>query len=107
MLRALAAVLLLLSIALGWQLAFGNGGRRAVAQLQDKVAAQRAENARLQARNDALAAEVADLKQGEAALEERARTELGLIREGEVFYRVVDEKAKAGDERDAAADDGE
>lgn len=104
MLRALATVLLLLVIALGWQLVFGNGGRRAVAQLAAQVAAQRAENARLQARNDALAAEVADLKQGEAALEERARTELGLIREGEVFYRVVDEQADAGAEGDVDAD---
>jgi cell division protein FtsB len=54
------------------------------------VATQRQENARLQHRNDALSAEVEDLKSGEAAIEDRARSELGMIKPGETFYRVVE-----------------
>ena len=50
----------------------------------------RRENLRLQQRNEALAAEVEDLKSGGAAVEERARSELGMIKPGETFYRVVD-----------------
>lgn len=61
-----------------------------VAELEQRVEAQRAENSRLAARNDALGAEVSDLKSGLAAVEERARAELGLIREGEEFYLVVE-----------------
>src|SRR3546814_6252592 len=100
MLRVLAMVLVLLLLVLGWQLFNGAGGIRDVDELALSVRAQQRENAQLTARNDALAAEVTDLKQGEAALEERARTELGMIKPGEVFYRVVD----AGDLPPAAAD---
>lgn len=61
-----------------------------VAELERRVEAQREENRQLAARNDSLDAEVADLKSGLDAVEERARSELGLIREGEEFYLVVD-----------------
>lgn len=61
-----------------------------VAELEQRVEAQRAENGRLAARNDALGAEVSDLKSGLDAVEERARSELGLIREGEEFYLVIE-----------------
>ena len=91
--RILRAIVLVLVVLLGWlqyRLWFGNGGQREVAALQAEVARQQAENTRLQQRNDALAAEVQDLKSGEAAVEERARSELGMIRPGETFYRVVD-----------------
>jgi cell division protein FtsB len=90
MLRSLAMVLVVLVLVLGWQLFNGAGGIRDVHELAVSVRVQQRENAQLIARNDALAAEVTDLKQGEAALEERARTELGMIKPGEVFYRVVD-----------------
>ena len=59
------------------------------AQLQEQID----ENVRLQARNDALAAEVDDLRGGLEALEERARSELGLIREDEEFFLIVDPRA--------------
>ena len=55
---------------------------------------QRARTRGLQQRNDALAAEVEDLKSGEAAVEERARSELGMIKPGETFYRVVEPDAE-------------
>lgn len=61
-----------------------------VAELERRVEAQQDENGRLAARNDALGAEVADLKSGLDAVEERARSELGFIREGEEFYLVVE-----------------
>lgn len=101
--RILRAIVLLLVVLLGWlqyRLWFGNGGQREVAALQLEVARQHDENTRLGQRNDALAAEVQDLKSGEAAVEERARSELGMIRPGETFYRVVD-PAPATDARDA------
>lgn len=80
---------------LQYTLWLGSGGHQEVAGLRRQVASQQAENLRLQERNDALAAEVEDLKSGEAAVEERARSELGMVKPGETFYRVV-EDAPAG-----------
>ncbi|TVS13971.1 MAG: cell division protein FtsB [Wenzhouxiangella sp.] len=60
-----------------------------VRELRTQLEEQLDENARLQARNDALGAEVDDLRSGMAALEERARSELGLIREGEEFFLII------------------
>jgi cell division protein FtsB len=91
--RMLRIVLLLLVVLLAWlqyRLWFGNGGSREVAALAEQVERQARQNGGLQQRNDALAAEVADLKSGEAAIEERARSELGMIKPGERFYRVVE-----------------
>ncbi|WP_259303260.1 cell division protein FtsB [Thermomonas sp. S9] len=93
--RWLLLGLLLLLAALQYKLWYGSGGQRDVAALKAQVAAQAAENARLQARNDALAAEVADLKGGGEAVEERARVELGMVKPGETFYRVIDRPASA------------
>jgi len=82
--------LLALLIVLQYPLWLGSGGVLAVWRLKREVAEQRAENARLRERNHALAAEVVDLKQGLAAIEERARVELGMIKNGETFYQVID-----------------
>jgi cell division protein FtsB len=87
------AVLALLLLVLQSKFWLGAGGWREARELQDSVSAQRAENARLQQRNDALSAEVEDLKSGETAVEERARSELGMIKPGETFYRVVEPHA--------------
>ncbi len=89
MFRLLALVLLVLVVLLQVKLWQGEGSWIAAQELQAQVNAQRAENARLKARNDALSAEVEDLKSGETAVEERARSELGMIKPGETFYRVV------------------
>ena len=86
-------LLLVLLALLGWlqyRLWFGSGGQREVEALQRQVQQQAHDNAGLKQRNEALAAEVEDLKSGEAAVEERARSELGMIKPGETFYRVVD-----------------
>src|SRR6056297_2372183 len=85
--RVLILVLLLLLIAA--QVRFWQELAQ-VQDLQEQLEQQLEDNAGLQARNDALAAEVDDLRQGQAAIEERARSELGLIREGEEFFLVVD-----------------
>jgi cell division protein FtsB len=91
LLIALAVALLLLQ----YRIVVSNDGIREVMRLQSAVAAQQAENARLSERNRQLAAEVHDLKQGYAALEERARAELGMIAGNESFYQVVPPKAGA------------
>lgn len=95
---ALVALLAVLQYRLWW----GEGGRRSVADLSRQVEQQTHENEGLQQRNAALAAEVEDLKSGEAAVEERARSELGMIRPGETFYRVVEPQSAV----DAASTDG-
>lgn len=64
-------------------------GRRQIAQLQAAVAAQRAENGRLEARNQGLERDIASLRNGHEGLEERARNELGMIRSGETFVQLV------------------
>jgi cell division protein FtsB len=84
------AALAIIAFALLWQLERGEGGRIQLAALQERVAAQEAENAKLEQRNQSLAADVAELKSGEAAVEDRARAELGMIKPGETFYRVVE-----------------
>ncbi len=92
--RKFALLLLVLAVLLAWlqyRLWFGKGGQREVDALQDQVTQQAYANTGLKQRNDVLAAEVKDLKSGEAAIEERARSELGMIKPGETFYRVVDE----------------
>lgn len=87
--------LALLLAALQGKLWFGDGGLPDARRLHGKVLDQRAENERLQQRNDALSAEVEDLKSGEAAVEERARSELGMVKPGETFYRVVEPHASS------------
>lgn|SRR5690606_23485396 len=82
-------ILVALVLALQYRIWIARDGYREVLQLRDAVAAQRTENERLQERNRQLAAEVRDLKQGFAALEEQARSELGLIASNETYYQVV------------------
>ena len=78
-----------LFLLLQYPLWFGSGGAIAVWQLNREIAAQQAENAKLRERNNTLDAEVKDLKQGSAAIEERARTELGMVKKGEAFFQIV------------------
>jgi cell division protein FtsB len=88
--RALALVLAALLVLIQYPLWLGKGGWLRVWDIDRQLAAQRARNELLQARNDALLAEVRDLKQGYEAIEERARFELGMVRKDEVFVQIVD-----------------
>src|SRR6202167_6731766 len=88
---ALFAALLLLQ----YRLWLSNDGVPEVLRLRSAVAARQADNARVSERNRQLAAEVRDLKQGYSALEERARTDLGMIAGNESFYQVVPQRPLA------------
>ena len=91
--KATALLVLVLAALLAWlqyTMWFGTGGSHEVDALRAQVEHQRADNLQLQQRNEALVAEVDDLKSGGAAVEERARSELGMVKPGETFYRVVD-----------------
>ena len=90
MLRWVALILIVLLIALQMKLWHGNGGVREVETLRAAVKKQGEDNDKLQQRNQALGADVDDLKHGEQAVEARARAELGLIKPGETFYQVVE-----------------
>ena len=86
----LLVVLLLIFIYLQYRLWFSDGSLPQVWQLQREVAEQQEENVRLRERNDALDAEVRDLQQGLEAVEERAREDLGMVKQGETFYQIVE-----------------
>ena len=87
--RWLAAALAATFLLLQYRIWLSHDGVREVLRLRSAVAAQQADNDRLAQRNRELAAEVHDLKNGMAALEERARSELGMIGESETYYQVV------------------
>jgi cell division protein FtsB len=82
-------LLLLLLVLFQYQLWLGTGNLHDAWTLQHQVKTQQQENTVLGIRNQARAAEVKDLKQGQAAVEERARTDLGMIKKGETFYQIV------------------
>jgi cell division protein FtsB len=85
----LAAALAAAIILLQYRVWFSEDGVHQVVRLRQAVAAQRSENEQLAERNRQLAAEVRDLKTGLEALEERARSDLGMIARNETFYQVV------------------
>jgi cell division protein FtsB len=95
-LRILAVIFAALIVALQYPMWLGKGGWLRVRELDRQVDAQKHVNAELQTRNAALDAEVRDLKQGLEAIEERARSELGMIRHDEVFFQLPqDSEARA------------
>lgn len=91
MLRVTIALLLLAVLWMQYRLWLSSEGMQEVWRLQRAVAEQSEANRILRERNAALEAEVSDLKQGLDAVEERARTELGMIAEDETFYQVIEE----------------
>lgn len=90
--KILAASLIALFLTLQYDLWVGEGSITSAWQLEQSIADQQHENERLKSRNDTLAAEVQDLKSGLAAIEERARSELGMIKKDETFVQVIEEK---------------
>jgi cell division protein FtsB len=93
--RLLLALLVLLLIALQAALWFGEGGVFDLWQLHQALERQGQENSKLVERNKALEGEVSDLKSGLDAIEERARAELGMIGEGELFYQLIDSRGES------------
>jgi cell division protein FtsB len=87
--RFVAGLLLVALLALQYRLWASPDGMRDVWRLEKAVTQQKQENARLKERNQTLAAEVRDLKEGHAAIEERARTELGMVGTNETFFQVM------------------
>jgi len=87
-LRWLALVLVALIAALQYPMWLGKGGWLQVRELDRQLAVQREGNAKLRARNEALDADVRDLKTGFDAIEERARSELGMVKQDEVFFQL-------------------
>jgi cell division protein FtsB len=88
--RVLGLVLVVLIAAVQWPLWAGKGGWTRVWEVDQQLKAQRRSNDALRARNAALEAEVRDLKSGYDAIEERARSELGMIAQDEVFFQVLE-----------------
>ena len=87
--RIVAGLMFAAVLALQYRLWVSPNGMRDVWRTDKAIAAQTAENAQLRQRNTTLAAEVRDLKEGRAAIEERARTDLGMIGTNETFFQVV------------------
>jgi len=100
--RSIIVILVLTTLYLQYFLWFGHGGIRDVNRLEESVLEQRDQLIRLGERNRALAIEVMDLKQGLEAIEERARIEMGMIKQGEFFYQVVD-RLEAGSRLETVA----
>lgn len=90
--RYIAIILGLLFFVLQYELWIGEGSLATVWQLQKGIAEQKKDNEKISHRNESLLAEVNDLKKGDTAIEERARNELGMIKKGETYIQVVDEK---------------
>ena len=88
--RIIITMMLVLFVLLQYDLWTGEGSIPQVWRLQQSIEQQKQKNNQLAERNSALQAEVRDLKQGMEAIEERARSELGMIKEGESFFHVVD-----------------
>lgn len=100
--KTIALVLLILFIWLQYKIWLQDGGIPEVIQLQEEVKQVKTEVEKLQERNASLDAEVKDLKKGLDAIEERARSEMGMIKQGEVYYQVIKPKQdiSSANERD-------
>jgi cell division protein FtsB len=90
MYRAVLGVLVLLLLLLQYRLWLGEGGYASVYRLNREIEAQTHTNKALNTRNRQLEAEINSLKQGDAATEERARADLGMVKDGEHFYLIVE-----------------
>ncbi|WP_370060098.1 cell division protein FtsB [Neptunomonas phycophila] len=90
MFRWFIAFLIIMLMGLQYRLWFGEANITQIGQLKQQIESQVAENERLQIRNRQLEAEVMDLKKGYSAIEERARSGQGMVKEGETFFQLVE-----------------
>jgi len=91
--RIFAFGLLALVAALQYTVWFGKNGESDLATIQSDIVIQEQVNAKLKQRNDEMYAEIDDLRQGLDAIEERARHQLGMVKQDETFYRIVGDDA--------------
>jgi cell division protein FtsB len=87
--RVVAAILVGLLLVLHAQLWFGRGSVRSVASMQQTLVDQQTANAAAQLANERLAEEVRDLKEGTEMIEEKARTELGMVKANEIYVQMI------------------
>ncbi|MGH8559227.1 MAG: cell division protein FtsB [Methylococcales bacterium] len=92
--KVLAGMLLVLLVLLQYKLWFGESGVRQVRQYKQRIVVLKKELKEIQSQNAALQAEVDDLKNGMAAIEERARRDLGMIRKNETFFQIIEPATK-------------
>jgi len=88
--KVIVSGLVVVLLLLQWRLWIGEGGVRDLRLLEEQLAAQQAENLALRQRNQLLEREVLDLKNGLDAIEERARSDLGMVGEDETFYMLIE-----------------
>lgn len=93
--KALTLIFVVLIALLQYPLWLGKGSWLRVWDLNSQIEKQTEKNNGLKVRNEALDAEVRDLKSGKAAIEERARSELGMVKQDEVFYQVLQSEVPA------------
>ncbi len=101
--RMVTLLLVLLLAVIQYPLWFGHGGWLYVHELRDELSAEQQKNEQLKERNDRLAGEVQDLQDGTSAIEERARFELGMVKDGEVFVQFVAPDGSGGPQAASAA----
>ena len=90
--KKIIVLLIVLLVLLQYKIWLGDGGIPRILQLQEEVDTVQVQVDKLKERNRALDAEVTDLKKGLDAIEERARSDLGMIGQDEVYYQVIDKK---------------
>jgi cell division protein FtsB len=88
--KSLVIILAVLFIGLQYKLWLEPGGLTEVKKLQQKISAQTDQNQQLMQRNQHLLTEVHDLKSGQAAIEEHARNDLGMVKPGETYYQIIE-----------------
>ncbi len=92
--RIITLILIILLLMLQYPLWMGKGGWLRVQELHRQLEAQQQVNATTHTRNSQLDAEVRDLQKGTEAIEELARSELGMVKSDEVFYQILDERVR-------------
>lgn len=88
--KSIVFFLVILLLALQYKLWLGDGSLPQWLHLEEKLAAQEAQNQKLAIRNQAIEADIVELQSGEQALEEEARTELGMVKEDEIYYQFLE-----------------
>lgn len=101
--KVITLILIVLLLLLQYPLWLGKGGWLKVRDLHHQVEVEQQVNLKIQARNGLLDAEVRDLKQGTEAIEERARSELGMVKSDEVYFQLLDDSANRLTEKLAVA----